>query len=90
MEHHGKLVKIVVVELIVLFFLGFMGIRIASSFNAIAILLLLIPVELLLLSVSRLPDKPPFLRGICKIAFWWLIICYVAITVLKLTAAFGL
>lgn len=88
MKNHKLLVKIVVIEAIVLFFLDRMGFRVESPvFNAIAVLLFFLPVELLLLSTSRLPDKPPLLRGICKFAFWWVIVCYVGVTVLKILSA---
>lgn len=91
MKKHKLLVKIVVIEALVLYILSRIGVRIESPvFNAIAVLLLFLPVELLLLSTSRLPNKPPLLRGICKFAFWWIIICYAGVTVLKILSAMGI
>ena len=91
MKNHHLLVRIVIIEAIVLFFLDRIDFRVESTvFNAIAVLLFFLPVELLLLSTSRLPDKPPLLRGICKFAFWWVIICYVGATALKILSAVGI
>ena len=91
MKKHKLLVKIVVIEALVLYILSRIGVRVESPvFNAIAVLLLFLPVELLLLSTSRLPNKPPLLRGICKFAFWWIIICYAGVTVLKILSAMGI
>ena len=91
MKNHKHLVKIVIIEAVVLYIFSRMGFRVESPvFNAIAVFLFFLPVELLLLSTSRLPDKPPLLRGICKFAFWWIIVCYVSVTVLKILSAMGI
>ena len=75
-------------EFLVLFILAKLGLKAQTlAASAIGVLLWLLPIEVLLLLVSKDPAKAPALRTVCKFLFWWLIICYVVIGLLKIFGA---
>lgn len=75
-------------EFLVLFILAKLGLKAQTlAGNAIGVLLWLLPIEVLLLLVSKDPEKAPALRAVCKFLFGWLIICYVVIGLLKIFGA---
>ncbi len=75
-------------EFLVLFILAKLGLKAQTlAGSAIGVLLWLLPIEVLLLLVSKDPAKAPALRAVCKFLFGWLIICYVVIGLLKIFGA---
>ncbi len=84
MKNRNLCLYVLLGEFIITFVLAKSGFKVQTfAGSAIGVLLWLIPIEILLFQVGKDTTKAATLRGCCKFLFWWLIICYVCIGVLK-------